>query len=84
MQKTTKAKLLLVKDAQKIKTNTYSILNKKAYSKRTNIKSAADEAKKYVARVLKEEIERATTRLGIDGQPINEAKELNRETHKDT
>ena len=76
-----KGKTFTVKDAQKIKSNTYSILNKKAYTNEPTL-SAADEAKKYVARVLKEEIERATTRLGIDGQPINKAKELNRETQK--
>lgn len=76
-----KGKTFTVKDAQKIKSNTYAILNKKAYSNEPSL-SAADEAKKYVARVLKEEIERATTRLGIDGQPINKAKELNRETQR--
>ena len=79
--KQNKGKTFTIKDAQKIKTNTYSILNKKAYSKETTL-SAADEAKKYVARVLKEEIERATTRLGIDGKKINVAKDLNREAQK--
>jgi hypothetical protein len=79
--KQNKGKTFTVKDAQKIKTNTYSILNKKAYSKETTL-SAADEAKKYVARVLKEEIERSTTRLGIDGQQINIAKDLNREAQR--
>ena len=70
-----------VKDAQKFKTNTYSILNKKAYNQEATL-SAANEAKKYVARILKEEIERTTTRLGIDGKTINVAKDLNRETQK--
>ena len=79
--KQNKGKTFTVKDAQKIKTNTYSILNKKAYSKETTL-SAADEAKKYVARVLKEEIERSTTRLGIDGQQINISKDLNREAQR--
>ena len=79
--KQNKGKTFTVKDAQKIKTNTYSILNKKAYSKETTL-TAADEAKKYVARVLKEEIERSTTRLGIDGNPINIAKDLNREAQR--
>ena len=79
--KENKGKTFTIKDAQKIKTNTYSILNKKAYSKETTL-SAADEAKKYVARILKEEIERATTRLGIDGQKINVAKDLNREAQR--
>jgi hypothetical protein len=79
--KDNKGKVFTVKDAQKIKTNTYSILNKKAYSKETTL-SAADEAKKYVARILKEEIERSTTRLGIDGKQINVAKDLNREAQR--
>ena len=79
--KDNKGKVFTIKDAQKIKTNTYSILNKKAYSKETTL-SSADEAKKYVARILKEEIEKSTTRLGIDGKQINVAKDLNREAQR--
>ena len=77
-----KGKTFTVKDAQKWKTNTYKLMNESAYKPGSQADAGTIAAQKYIARTLKEEIERVTSRLGIDGKPINKAKEINREAQK--